>query len=184
MLSLLSALLAQRPSFPSEFPKMPSNMPSDGGAGILGAICAGGAVMFLLVFVVFMLLPLIGVWKVFSKAGKPGWAAIIPIYNLVILMEIIGQPTSRIIWHIIPFVNIYFAIVDTLALLRTFGKDIGYLIFIMFFPYIAWPMLGFGSATYLGPQAAGGGGAPPPPAPPPQKRSGPPPGQKGGAPRR
>lgn len=79
MLSLLSFVLAQQPKMPDFPSKMDFPSDSSAGAGILGALCAGGAVMFLVVFVFFALLPLIGVWKVFSKAGKPGWAVLIPI---------------------------------------------------------------------------------------------------------
>jgi len=103
-----------------------------------------------------------GMWKAFAKAGEPGWAAIIPIYNIIVLLKISGQPAVRVIFWLIPIVGIYFQIVDTLGFVRSYGKDIGYLLLLILLPFVGWPMLGFGSAQYIGPAA---GGSPPPPRP-------------------
>jgi len=166
MLYNLAALLAQRPPTFPDFPTSGSSgPPPELGAGFFGMICCCYGFFFL----IFAVVPLAGLWKTFAKAGQPGWAAIIPIYNIIVWMNIIGQPASRVIFHLIPFVNIYFGIVDTLALLRCFGKDVGFLIGMLFLPFVFWPILGFGSAQYTPPAGAGMGGgggfSPPPPGP-------------------
>ena len=91
------------------------------------AAAAGGIIAFLggMMFVIMlpMLVTLIAVWKVFTKAGKPGWAIIIPIYGNIVMLEIVGQPWTRLLWYLIPFYGLYLAIVDLNALSRSFGKS-------------------------------------------------------------
>lgn len=76
-----------------------------------------------------------------------------PIYNSVVLMQIIGRPEWWVLLLFVPFVNIYIAIVSTLELAKSFGKSTGFGVLMLFFPVIAYPMLGFGSSQYLGPVA-------------------------------
>lgn len=92
-------------------------------------------------------------WKTFEKAGKPGWAALIPIYNTIILLEIVGKPMIWILWLIIPCVNVVFGIWLINLVGKSFGKSEGFTIGLVIFPYIFWPILGFSSAAYLGPSA-------------------------------
>jgi len=117
-------------------------------------------------------------WKVFTKAGKPGWAAIIPIYDVIVLMEIIGRPTRWVLLYLIPGVNFVVGIINSIDLAKSFGKDVVYGLGLSFFSFIFYPMLGFGKSIYTGPAAADGiatpayyppqppYGAPTPPAPP------------------
>ncbi|WP_316798885.1 DUF5684 domain-containing protein [Pedobacter frigidisoli] len=119
-------------------------------SGVAAGIGAGAVIFYLAILVVMI----VGMWKVFEKAGKPGWAAIIPIYNLIILLEIVGKPMIWILWLIIPCVNIVFAIWLYNLVSKSFGKSEGFTVGLVIFPYIFWPILGFGNATYLGPSAA------------------------------
>ena len=119
-------------------------------SGIAAGIGAGAIIFYLILIVI----TLAGMWKTFEKAGKPGWAAIIPIYNLIILLEIIGKPMIWILWMLIPCVNIVFGIWATNLLSKSFGKSEGFTVGLVIFPYIFWPILGFGDAKYLGPSAA------------------------------
>ncbi len=119
-------------------------------SGVLAGIGAGAVILYLAIIVIMI----VGMWKVFEKAGKPGWAAIIPIYNLIILLEIVGKPMIWILWLIIPCVNFVFAIWLYNLVAKSFGKSEGFTVGLVIFPYIFWPILGFGSATYLGPSAA------------------------------
>ena len=57
----------------------------------------------------------VSMWKLFKKAGKEGWAALIPIYNTVVLLQIIGRPVWWILLMLIPFVNFVVAIINRLA---------------------------------------------------------------------
>lgn len=91
-----------------------------------------------------------GIWKVFEKAGKPGWAAIIPIYNLIVLLEIAGKPLWWIILFFIPFVNLIAVILVSLAVARNFGKSDAFGIGLALLGFIFYPILGFGDAQFKG----------------------------------
>ena len=103
------------------------------------------------IFWVVMILVIVALWKIFEKAGKPGWAAIIPIYNIIVLLEIVGKPLWWIILFLIPFVNIIFGIWVTNLLSKSFGKNEGFTVGLILLPFIFYPILGFGSAKYEGP---------------------------------
>jgi hypothetical protein len=126
----------------------------DGGGG--GA--AGGGV-FLIVWFLLLILMIAGMWKTFTKAEKPGWAAIIPIYNIVVLCEIAGRP----IWWVIvillvPCANVILAILLYIDVAKSYGKGAGFGLGLAFLSPIFFPLLGFGDARYLGPAAAAGAG--------------------------
>ena len=105
----------------------------------------------IVLYLAIVVLMIASIWKVFTKAGKPGWAAIIPIYNIVVLLEIVGKPIWWIILMLIPFVNIIIQIIVTHQLSKSFGKDVGFTIGLIFLGFIFFPILGFGSAKYVGP---------------------------------
>jgi hypothetical protein len=92
-------------------------------------------------------------WKIFAKAGKPGWAAIIPIYNLVVYLQVVNRPIWWIILMFIPVVNIVIWIVLTNDLAKAFGKGVGWTIGLLFLGFIFYPILGFGGDPYVGRQA-------------------------------
>ena len=62
--------------------------------------------LFFFIYFAVIILVIASIWKIFTKAGKPGWASIVPIYNTIVLLEIVGKPTWWIILLLIPFVNI------------------------------------------------------------------------------
>lgn len=97
------------------------------------------------------LLVIVAMWKVFTKAGQPGWASIIPIYNLYIWCKIVGRPWWWILLMLIPFVNFIVAIILCIDLAKSFGKGVGFGLGIAFLGIIFLPILGFGSAQYQGP---------------------------------
>ena len=100
------------------------------------------------------LLLIVAMWKVFTKAGQPGWASIIPIYNLYIWCKIVGRPWWWILLMLIPFVNFIVAIILCIDTAKSFGKGAGFGIGLALLGIIFWPILGFGSAQYQGPAAA------------------------------
>lgn len=102
--------------------------------------------------IVFLLL-IIAQWRVYEKAGQPGWAAIIPIYNTIVLLQIVGKPWWWILLLLIPGVNIVFAIWMINLLSKSFGKGEGFTVGMIFLPFIFYPVLGFGDAKYLGAQS-------------------------------
>jgi hypothetical protein len=100
-------------------------------------------------------------WKIFEKAGKPGWAAIIPIYNVIVLLEIVGKPIWWIFLFLIPCVNIIFLVWTTNLLSKSFGQSEGFTIGLLLLGIIFYPILAFGNYQYLGPSAAEAGGIKP-----------------------
>lgn len=88
-------------------------------------------------------------WKVFEKAGKPGWAAIVPIYNLVILLEIVRKPIWWIILLLIPFVNLIVIIILYIELAKVFGQGGGFAVGLILLGIIFIPILAFGDAKYV-----------------------------------
>lgn len=105
-----------------------------------------------LISLVVSLVFLAGMWKIFSKAGKPGWAAIIPIYNIIVLLEVTGKPIWWIVFFLIPVVNfiapLIVMILVYITLAERFGRGIGTVLGLILLPFIFVPVLGFGSATY------------------------------------
>jgi Family of unknown function (DUF5684) len=93
-------------------------------------------------------------WKVFTKAGQPGWACLIPIYNLYILLKIAGKPGWWIILFLIPIVNFVISIIVSIAVANSFGKSALFGIGLAFLPFIFYLILGFGDAKYVGPPAS------------------------------
>ena len=114
---------------------------------------AGGAAFGVMMFVYLALfvVTVIGLWKVFEKAGKPGWAAIIPIYNIIVLLEIVGKPAWWIILFLIPIVGFVMWIIVANQLSLSFGQGIGMTIILIFLSFVGFMVLGFGSAKYVGP---------------------------------
>lgn len=104
------------------------------------------------VYLVIIVLLIAANWKIFEKAGKPGWACIIPIYNIIVLLEIIGKPLWWIILFLIPVVNMIIGIWAANLLSKSFGKGVGFTVGIILLPFIFFPILGFDkSAQYIGP---------------------------------
>ena len=136
-----------------------SDPASAGDVGAVAGLFAFFAAYMLFVLVI-VVLAVIGLWKVFEKAGKPGWAAIIPIYNVYILLQIIGRPVW---WIVIPFVSfipvigpllvLAWSLVVAMDLGKSFGKDTGFSILALWlFSIVGYLMLGFGKDKYLGPK--------------------------------
>jgi len=94
-----------------------------------------------------------GVWKTFTKAGQPGWAAIIPIFNLYVLIKTAGRPGWWLLLFIIPLVNIVMVFIVAIDVAKAFGKGTGFGIGLALLGFIFYPILGFGDATYQGSSA-------------------------------
>lgn len=106
-------------------------------------------------FLVLLVVYIAAFWKVFVKAGKPGWAAIIPIYNIFILLQIVGRPIWWIVLFLIPIVNIIISLIISMDLAKAFGKSQVFgIVGLWLFSFIGYLILGFGSAKYVGVAAA------------------------------
>ena len=119
-----------------------------GGNGINGA-----TIGLIVLDVALIILMIAAMWAVFQKAGEPGWAALIPIYNIMVLLKIAGKPMWWVILMLIPFVNIIVLIIAIVGLARNFGKGAGFALGLVFLAPIFYPILAWGDARYQ-PQAA------------------------------
>ena len=106
--------------------------------------------VFWIVYCAVMLFMIVAMWKVFAKAGQPGWAILIPIFNIYIMCKIAGRPGWWVILFFIPFVNFIITIILCIDIAKAFGKGAGFGIGLLLLPFIFYPVLGFGSATYQG----------------------------------
>lgn len=106
--------------------------------------------------IVFAVLAIVGLWRVFTKAGQPGWAAIIPIYNVYVMLKVVGRPWWWLLLLLIPLVNIIILLIVSMDLAKSFGKGafVWGIILLFFLSAIGYILLGFGDAQYKGPSAA------------------------------
>lgn len=114
---------------------------------------AAGIGFFFLVEMAIIVLLIAGLWKLFEKAGRPGWAAIIPIYNTIVMQDIVGREAWKIVLLLIPFVNIYFIITLYVSFAKSYGKrGIGNYLGLIFLSFVFIPMWGFSKEVrYEGP---------------------------------
>jgi hypothetical protein len=107
-------------------------------------------VPLIIVSVAILVLEIVALWFIFEKAKEPGWAAIIPIYNYLIVIKIAGKPWWFLLLFLIPIVNVVIYIVVLHGLSKSFGKDAGFTVGLFFLRFIFLPILGFGKAEYTG----------------------------------
>ena len=115
---------------------------------------AGIGVVGWLIYIAFIVFYFFFMLKIFVKAGKPGWAAIIPIYSTLVMLEIIGRPWWYLLLMFVPVVNIVIGIMIIFDFAKVFGKGTGFGFGLLFLSPIFIPILAFGDATYQGPIAA------------------------------
>jgi hypothetical protein len=131
--------------------------------GVVVHASSGLSAVLIVVYVAVLVLELAAFWRIYTKAGQPGWAVIIPFYNEWVMLKIVGRPPWWLILFFIPFVNLIVAIVVLHDLSKSFGHGGGFTVGLLFLPFIFGPILGFGSDRYLGPAGGGpgyaGGGA-------------------------
>jgi hypothetical protein len=114
---------------------------SSGGLGF-------GSILLCIIVIVFYLYCM---WRIFVKAGKPGWAAIIPIYNLLVELEIVGRPWYWLFLMFIPVVDVVLGIIILFRMAKVYGHSVGFGFGLLFLSYIFMPILAFDQSTYLGP---------------------------------
>lgn len=108
--------------------------------------------MYWFFFLVVWVLSIVAYWRVFEKAGQPGWAAIVPIYNIYVLIKIAGRPGWWILLLLIPIVNFFIWLVLALDVAKAFGKsNVFGVVGLWLFSLIGYMMLGFGDAKYTKP---------------------------------
>ena len=96
---------------------------------------------------------LAGAWKMYGKAGQPGWGVLVPIYNALLMVRIVGMPDWTFLLFMIPGVNLVFHIMVSLELAKRFGRAPVFAVGIILLPMVMWAVLGFGGAKYDPPPA-------------------------------
>jgi len=116
----------------------------------LPAAAAGMLKTAVITFLVVLLLMIISLWRVFEKAGEPGWACLVPIYNLVVLLNIAGKPIWWLLLLFIPLVNLIIYLLIHIAVAERFGKGALFGLGLFLFGFIFWPVLAFDDSAYQG----------------------------------
>ncbi|MGW6932833.1 DUF5684 domain-containing protein [Lentzea sp. NPDC054927] len=118
--------------------------PAATGIGVVGTI----------IYLAFLVFAIVVMWKVFAKAGQPGWAAIIPIYNIYVWLKVAGRPGWWLILMLIPIVNIIMSVIVSIDIAKSFAKDAVFgVVGLWLFSIIGYAILAFGGAQYRGPAA-------------------------------
>lgn len=117
-------------------------------ASLGGFAALGGG--FFLVGTILSILIIVSMWKIFKKAGKQGWESIVPIYNVIVMLEISGLPMWYVVLYIIPFANIYAMFKTYIELAKKFGKGTGFGVLTVFVPIVGFPVLAFSNCSYEG----------------------------------
>ncbi len=110
--------------------------------------------VFLVIALIVAVFYIAAMWRIFTKAGRPGWAAIIPIYSSIVLLQISGHSGWWFLLELIPFVNIVIAIVVTFDLAKAFGRGMGFGLGLLFLSAIFYPILAFSGIEYVGTRQA------------------------------
>jgi hypothetical protein len=139
-------------------PKVVIYTQDERAAGGIGSSVA--AIVFCGAMLLATVILVAGYWRLFTKAGQPGWAILVPIYNMIVMQQVAGKPLWWIVLYFIPVVNIVIAVLCVFAVAENFGKGRAYGLGMLFFPWVFVPMLAFSDARF-----AGGARRTPPAAP-------------------
>jgi hypothetical protein len=116
---------------------------------------AGYATLGLVLGLIYLVLSIVAYWRIFTKAEQPGWPAIIPIYNVIVLLRVVGRPWWWLLLMLIPLVNFVILIIVLYDLAKSFGHGIGYTIGLILLSIIFALLLAFGGSEYRGPAGRG-----------------------------
>lgn len=125
----------------------------DDNTGTIAGALFGGA--FGIILLAIAVIGIIGMWKVFEKAGQPGWAVLIPFYNAYIILKIAGKPGWWLVLMLIPLVNLVIAFIVAIEVAKAFGQSALFGVVLLFFlSIVGYLILGFGNYRYVGRPAA------------------------------
>lgn len=117
-------------------------------AALLGSSSGAGAFLAI-IYIAIIVLAIAGLWKTFTKAGHPGWGAIIPFYNIYLMCKVAKRPGWWLVLFLIPIVNFVIHLIVSLDIAKNFKKGSGFGIGLWLLSPIFFLILGFGSATYV-----------------------------------
>lgn len=111
-----------------------------------------GSVIVMIIYAAVIIAAIVAWYKIFTKAGKPGWAAIVPIYNYYVMTEIAGRPMSWFIMILlVPCVNVVLLIIVMMDIFKAFGKP-GWAAIVPIYNIVVMFQMAFGDATYSAPK--------------------------------
>lgn len=128
----------------SNFVQTASESGSDTG-GVLGIVVR---ILFICVELAIVAGIAAAIWKVHTKAGQPGWAAFVPLYNVIVLSKITGRAWW---WLLVPFLNMAYLVMTPFDVAKSFGKSGGFGVGLLLLPFVFYPILAFGDSSYQGP---------------------------------
>ena len=115
---------------------------------------AGGMIVYMIIMLAVAVFSIVAMWKVFKKAGKEGWAALIPIYNLVVLFQISGIDQKKLLWFLLPFIGqiivFVYLMMAYIKLAKAFGKSSGFAAGLIFLNVVFMGILAFDDSVYSG----------------------------------
>lgn len=131
----------------------PSSAMTPAESAVFGAV----GVVYFAAMVVVTVISIVSMWRLFTKAGKPGWASIVPIYNTIVQLQIAGRPAWWVLLILfVPLLNVWVSVVALIDFVRSYQRSGLWVLGLMFLPVIALPWFTFSSKTqYRGPIAAG-----------------------------
>ncbi|MGE5801323.1 MAG: DUF5684 domain-containing protein [Gemmatimonadota bacterium] len=109
------------------------------------------ALLFAIMSIAAAVFMIATMWKVNEKGGKPGWAAVVPIYNEVVLLQLAGKSGWWVLLYLIPLVNIIIYFIARIDLAKSFGRGVGFGLGLIFLPVIFFPILAWDDPEYVGP---------------------------------
>ncbi len=129
-------------------------MPYNYSNAVAAALASGGILLALLILLILLGIIFLGIlprWKIYKKAGEPGWASLVPFYNNYVLFKITWGEGILFLLLLIPIANFFIAIITWLKLARSFGKGSGFGVGLVFFPFIFQLVMAFDNSYYIGP---------------------------------
>lgn len=118
---------------------------------LYNAAAASFGAAYSVIVLIWLVVALVGMWKLYVKAGKPGWASIVPFYNLYCLYEMAFGIGWLFLLTFVPVVNFFIIIIMLFKLAKAFGQGIAFGFGLLFLTPIFMLILGFGGAEYIGP---------------------------------
>lgn len=103
-----------------------------------------------IIVLIVAVLMIVAMWKIFTKADEPGWASIVPIYNLYVMYKISFGNGWLFLLTLVPFVGAVMAIIMCFKLSKAFGHGVGFGFGLLFLSPIFYLILAFGSSDYVG----------------------------------
>ena len=104
----------------------------------------------IIILAILIMVLIISGWKVFEKAGRPGWKAIVPILNTITFIQIAGRSAWWFLLMLLPVVGLIFSVIVTVDFAKKFDKNHWFAVGIMLLPFIFYPLLAFGDSRYQG----------------------------------